>query len=99
MKHCTVPSVYGAQFGEFSLETLGVGTEPLVFNSLTGRRKPHDLYHSRDRVNVSRYFSRLFICLCEPSSVVVPLGITGAEGGEFQGELGCVKPHSAILFF
>ena len=61
MQHWAVLSVHGARFGQFSLEMLGVGTETLVFNSLIGRRKPHDLYDSRDRVNVSRNFSGLFI--------------------------------------
>ena len=95
MQHCAVLSVHGARFGQTSLEMLGVGTETLVFNSLIGRRKPQDLYDSCDRVNVSRNFSGLFIgTVC----VVVLLGITGAEGGELQGELGRVKPHSANGF-
>ena len=30
---------------------------------------------------------------------MVLLGITGADGGEFQGDFGRVKPRSAIGFF
>ena len=86
-------SVNGIEFGQFSSETLGLGTLPLVVISEIGRRTPHVSYDSRDRMNVSHNFSGLFIAT-EWRSLALR-----APLGEFQSEFGRVKPGSAIGFF
>jgi hypothetical protein len=98
MQHCAVLSVHGARFGQLSIEMLGVGTDTLVFNSLIGRRKPHDIYDwfpwSSERFAKSQRFvyrKRVVLWCC--------FALRAPKEAKLQAELGRVKLHSTVVFF